>query len=76
VNYSNNHITVEIVNSTLGSWRLTGYYGYPNGQRRRAAWNFLRSVSEQYAGPWCIFGDFNDIMDNSEKEDVLQDHNG
>jgi len=24
-------------------------------------------LSNQYAGPWCIFGDFNDIMDDNEK---------
>jgi hypothetical protein len=24
-------------------------------------------LSSEYAGPWCIFGDFNDIMDSSEK---------
>ncbi|KEH29019.1 endonuclease/exonuclease/phosphatase family protein [Medicago truncatula] len=67
VNYSNNHITVEFFDSVHGTWRLTGYYGYPNGERRRAAWEFLRQLSNQYADPWCIFGDFNDIMDDSEK---------
>lgn len=30
-------------------------------------WDFLCNLSEQYAGLWYIFGDFNDIMDNSEK---------
>jgi len=65
INYSNNHINVEIIDPILGAWRLTGYYGYPNGERRRAAWNFLRNLSEQFAGPWCIFGDFNDIMNDS-----------
>jgi hypothetical protein len=67
INYSNNHITLEIINNVLGTWRLTGYYGYPNGERRQAAWNFLRNLSNEYAGPWCIFGDFNDIMDDCEK---------
>lgn len=67
INYSNNHITVEITDSVLGLWRLTGYYGYPNGERRRAAWDFLRQLSNQYSDPWCIFGDFNDIMDDNEK---------
>jgi len=67
VNFSSNHITVEIVKNTLGTWRLTGYYGYPNGGRRTAAWNFLQQLSNQFAGPWCIFGDFNDILDASEK---------
>jgi hypothetical protein len=68
VNFSSNHITVEIVNNNLGStWRLTGYYGYPNGGRRTAAWNFLCQLSTQFSGPWCIFGYFNDILDASEK---------
>jgi hypothetical protein len=67
INYSNNHITIEIIDSILGTWRLTGYYGYPNGERRHAAWNFLHNLSNQYAGPWCIIDDFNDIMDDSEK---------
>ena len=29
--------------------------------------NFLRQLSHQFTGPWCIFGDFNDILDASEK---------
>jgi len=40
---------------------------YPNGGRRRAAWDFLRQLSQQSSRPWCIFGDFNDIMDASKK---------
>lgn len=66
-NYSNNHITVEITDSVHGPWRLTGYYGYPEGGRRRLAWDFLRQLCNQFTGPWCILGDFNDIMDASEK---------
>ncbi|KEH16791.1 endonuclease/exonuclease/phosphatase family protein [Medicago truncatula] len=50
-----------------GSWQPTGYYGYPNRSRRRAAWDFLRQLSQRSSHPWCIFGDFNDIMDASEK---------
>jgi hypothetical protein len=46
---------------------LTGYYGYPNGGQRRASWDFLRTLSHQSNLPWCIFGDFNDIMDANEK---------
>ncbi|XP_039684970.1 uncharacterized protein [Medicago truncatula] len=67
VDFSSNHIIVEINDVVLGTWRLTGYYGYPNGGRRTAAWNFLRQLSHQFTGPWCIFGDFNDILDASEK---------
>jgi len=67
VDFSNNHITVELNEISLGTWRLTGYYGYPNGGRRTAAWNFLRHLSDQFTGPWFIFGDFNDILDAHEK---------
>jgi len=37
VDFSNNHITVEILDTDLGTWRMTGYYGYPNEGRRTAA---------------------------------------
>ena len=67
VNYSNNHISLDVIDNDLGVWRLTGYYGYPNGGRRRASWEFLRQLAQQVNIPWCIFGDFNDIMDASEK---------
>jgi hypothetical protein len=67
VDYSNNHIYVDVNDVVHGMWRLTGYYRYPEGRRRRAAWDFLRQLSNQFAGPWCILGDFNDIMDASEK---------
>jgi hypothetical protein len=58
---------MEIIDTDRGNWRLTGYYGYPNGGRRRASWDFLRTLSQQYPLLWCILGDFNDIMDASEK---------
>jgi len=67
IDFSHNHITVERNDTSLGTWRLTDYYGYPNGGRRIVAWNFLRHLSNQFTGPWCIFGDFNDILDAREK---------
>jgi hypothetical protein len=36
VDFSSSHITVEIVDNVLGIWRVTDYYGYPNGGRRTA----------------------------------------
>jgi hypothetical protein len=66
LDYSQNHISIEIIDTDKGNWRLTGYYGYPNGGRRRTSWEFLRTLSHQSSLPWCIFGDFNDIMDANE----------
>jgi hypothetical protein len=31
LDYSQNHISVEISDTNRGNWRLTGFYGYPNG---------------------------------------------
>jgi len=52
IDFSNNHITVEIIDTVLGTLRVTGYYGYPNSGCRTAVWNFLRQLSNSFAGPW------------------------
>ncbi|PNX88188.1 hypothetical protein L195_g044290, partial [Trifolium pratense] len=48
-------------------WRLTGFYGFPEGGRRRDSWNFLRHLASTSQLPWCIIGDFNDILSSDEK---------
>jgi hypothetical protein len=67
-NYSQNHIDIEVVDTCHGNWRLTGYYGFPGSGRRRAAWNFLKQLSQLSTLPWCVVGDFNDILAPSEKK--------
>jgi len=67
IDISNNHITVEIIDTALGTWRVIGYYSYPNSGHRTADWNFLRQLSNSFAGLCCFFGDFNDILDAIEK---------
>ena len=67
LDYSHNHISVQVIDPEKGPWRLTGYYGYPNGSCRRASWDMLHQLSHQSNLLWCIFGDFNNIMDASEK---------
>jgi hypothetical protein len=58
---------VEVNDITRGSWHLIGYYRYPNGGRRHASRDFFHHLANQIDGLWCIFGDFNDVMDLSEK---------
>jgi hypothetical protein len=67
MNYSLNHIDIEVVDESRGNWRLIGFYGYPEGGRRRDSWNFLRQLSRNSQLPWCIIGDFNDILSSDEK---------
>lgn len=65
VDYSNNHISVDVVDPVHGMWKLTGYYGTPRGDVGKL--RGISFVNNQTTGPWCILGDFNDIMDASEK---------
>lgn len=66
LNYSTNHINVEVNDRNKGKWQFTGYYGFLEGRRRRASWIFLRNLANNSSLPWCILGDFNDILDGRE----------
>lgn len=61
-------IDVEVSNSDMGVWRVMGYYGYPKSTRRRESWNLLRHIASFSTLPWVCLGDFNDLLDSSEKK--------
>ncbi|KAL8158305.1 hypothetical protein AgCh_002851 [Apium graveolens] len=65
---SENFIDVEIVVEQVGRWRFTGFYGYPERRRRYDSWNLLRNLARTSNLPWCVMGDFNDLMYATEKE--------
>ncbi|KAL8154887.1 hypothetical protein AgCh_000296 [Apium graveolens] len=66
-NSCRNFIDFEVSNEQLGRWGYTGYYGFPERARRMEAWNMLRELSVASELPWCILGDFNDIVSLQEK---------
>ncbi|GAU25702.1 hypothetical protein TSUD_216310 [Trifolium subterraneum] len=66
--YSLNHIDLEVSDDVRGNWRITGFYGFPEGGRRRESWNFLCQLSQTSQLPWCIIGDYNDILSFDEKK--------
>ncbi|XP_039683467.1 uncharacterized protein [Medicago truncatula] len=68
INYSTNHISAKIEELNHREWAFTGFYGYPDISRRRDSWNFIRSLANQISLPWCIMGDFNDILHSDEKK--------
>ena len=68
-NFSQNHINVEVDDGSRGKWQLTGYYGFPEGSRRRDSWNFIRQLANSNSLLWCIIGDFNDILHANEKRE-------
>ncbi|XP_050222781.1 uncharacterized protein LOC126672876 [Mercurialis annua] len=62
-----NHYVDLCINSDQ-SWRLTGFYGCPERSRRRESWDFLQNLSLASSLPWCVLGDFNDILAFEEKK--------
>ncbi|XP_073049453.1 uncharacterized protein [Primulina eburnea] len=65
--YSGNHIDLKITEHGQEEWSLTGYYRFPEQSRRHEAWNLLKALARINHLPWYIIGDFNDILDSSEK---------
>lgn len=62
-----NFIDFEVENDQIGRWRYTGYYMYLARTSRRESWEMLRMLALRSTGPWCIFGDFNDMLFGHEK---------
>lgn len=62
-----NFIDFECTHDSMGKWRYTGYYGFPERSRRRESWDMIRNLSVASTIPWCIIGDFNDMVSVEEK---------
>nr|DAD30368.1 TPA_asm: hypothetical protein HUJ06_009219 [Nelumbo nucifera] len=73
LDYSNNHINVQVCDDEKGHWRLTGFYGYPDRSRRRDSWNLLHAIYASSRLSWCCIGDFNDMLSLEDKRGRL-DH--
>ncbi|XP_031101849.1 uncharacterized protein LOC116005749 [Ipomoea triloba] len=52
LSFSKNHVDVEVSIAGVGDWRMTGYYGFPERNRRTEAWDFLRSLAGRSSLPW------------------------
>ena len=68
--YSRNHIDVMVLENNVPAWRLSCYYGFPERKRRKEAWQFMRRLSNLSNLPWCIMGDFNDLLYASDKKGI------
>ncbi|GAU49881.1 hypothetical protein TSUD_408200 [Trifolium subterraneum] len=76
LNYTHNFINMIVKDEQWGEWRLTCYYGYPERSRRRADWDLLRDLGNMYSIPWCIIGDFNDLLSQADKKGIHPHPNG
>ncbi|GAU23029.1 hypothetical protein TSUD_336770 [Trifolium subterraneum] len=68
MNYSRNFINLIVADKGNVEWRLTCYYGYPERGRRKQAWDMLRDLRDMSYLPWCIVGDFNDLLSQADKK--------
>ncbi|KAK3211937.1 hypothetical protein Dsin_016643 [Dipteronia sinensis] len=67
LSYSKFHIDVQV-----RTQRLTGFYGHPEPAQRHHAWTLLRRLYGIYSLPWLCAGDFNEILEDTEKQGGIQ----
>ncbi|PNY08791.1 endonuclease/exonuclease/phosphatase family protein, partial [Trifolium pratense] len=68
INFSSNFINLQVHDTMRGDWRLTSFWGYSDSARRRQSWNLLRDLASMSTDPWCIIGDFNDLLSSDDKK--------
>ncbi|PPD99239.1 hypothetical protein GOBAR_DD03731 [Gossypium barbadense] len=49
-------------------WRFTGFYGQTDPNLRQLSWDMLRRVKSTINEGWIMGGNFNTILNNSEKD--------
>ncbi|CAM8983245.1 unnamed protein product [Rhodiola kirilowii] len=64
VNYSFYHIDFIVQSST--PFRATLFYGHPRSSLRYRSWDLLRRLRTLSTLPWCVLGDFNEVLQESE----------
>ncbi|KAL8146376.1 hypothetical protein AgCh_004207 [Apium graveolens] len=62
------HIDVVVNVAGLQSWRLTSFYGEPNRNMRRKTWDLLKNLARDSNLPWCVMGDWNNIIAQTDKK--------
>lgn len=67
-NYSRMHINAVVkTGEGTSEWKLTSFYGQPDWTKRQESWSLLRHLKQFSPSPWLCIGDYNEIMDQSEK---------
>ncbi|XP_039064057.1 uncharacterized protein LOC120209036 [Hibiscus syriacus] len=66
LSYSNLHIDVEV--SGIGDkFRFTGFYGRSSWAEKKHNWEMISRLASTSLLPWCVGGDFNEIIHSDEK---------
>lgn len=64
---SNNFIDTNIVFKGV-SFHATFVYGEPDQTKKHGVWSTISDLNQGPDVPWFLTGDFNEIIENSEKE--------
>lgn len=49
-------------------WKFIGFYKHPKSPKQAESWVLLKHLKSYAPVPWLCTGDFNEIMDQYEKE--------
>lgn len=67
-NYSSYHIHIKVMQQGSNlCWYLTGFYGNPDTCKRQDSGKLLTKIGQYVEAPWCVLGDFNEIICQDEK---------
>ena len=70
------YIDAVVDKGSENEWRLTGFYGKLETERRTEAWEKLKYLHSLSDIPWLCFGDFSEIIRQDEKlGGALRPHN-
>jgi hypothetical protein len=70
-NSSRRHINVVVREEGLPPWKLTCFYGHPKWTKRHKAWALLTYLKQYNPKAWLVIGNFNEILEQSEKDGRL-----
>ena len=66
--FSDSHIDAIVDQGVDGKqWRITGFYGNLETSKRQESWLLLKRLSSLNSLPWVCLGNYNKLMDSSEK---------
>ena len=67
INYTANHILAKVVEDDGFVWFLSGFYGWFEASQKVKSWRLLRHLKLVVDGLWVCIGDFNAILNTTEK---------
>ncbi|KAL2929595.1 Vacuolar fusion protein CCZ1-like protein B [Bienertia sinuspersici] len=69
LSYSMHHIAAEIKNEENETiWMVVAMYGWPEHENKWRTWELMKSLKNGSSVPVLFFGDFNEIICETEKE--------